>query len=163
MLKISKLVIVTLFITLSNLCMYAQQAMVTSGGDQNGTGGSIAYSIGQPEYTNYTSDDGSISLGVQQPLIVIVGIEEPKITFAIDVFPNPATTSVHVNIDEFAIVSRGKYEYTLFGEDGKVLLHNTITGLSTDVSMIDFASGMYILQINQNNSEIKSFKIFKTN
>lgn len=58
------------FVTFLNLflasLLSAQQGNVTAGGDTKGTGGLMSYSIGQTEYLYYSSEQGSISLGLQQ-------------------------------------------------------------------------------------------------
>jgi hypothetical protein len=47
----------------------AQQGNVAAGGDATGTGGTMSYSIGQTDYLMYSSTQGSLSLGLQQPLL----------------------------------------------------------------------------------------------
>ncbi len=47
----------------------AQQGNVAAGGDATGTGGTMSYSIGQTDYLMYSSAQGSLSLGLQQPFL----------------------------------------------------------------------------------------------
>ena len=47
--------------------MLAQQGQICSGGDHSGSGGSVAFSIGQPVYSFYSGTYGRIAEGVQQP------------------------------------------------------------------------------------------------
>ena len=79
---------------LGSMGIHAQSAVSASGGNATGSGGSVAYTIGQVTYTNFSGESGSISLGVQQPnLILTVGTQELDITLSASVFPNPASTS----------------------------------------------------------------------
>lgn len=70
-----------LLIFLANSSM-AQQGNVAAGGDATGTGGSMSYSIGQVDYLMYSSEQGSLSLGLQQPCIFTIPpvYEIPDIT-----------------------------------------------------------------------------------
>ncbi len=52
----------------------AQQGNVAAGGDAIGAGGSMSYSIGQTDYLIYSSDQGSMSLGLQQSWPEILSI-----------------------------------------------------------------------------------------
>ena len=44
----------------------AQQGSVATGGEATGTGGTLSYSVGQTDYLMFSSDQGSLSLGLQQ-------------------------------------------------------------------------------------------------
>ena len=44
----------------------AQTSSNAAGGDATGTGGSVAYSLGQPFYITYTGSNSSVAQGVQQ-------------------------------------------------------------------------------------------------
>jgi len=47
--------------------IYSQQGNLAAGGDATGAGGSMGYSIGQVDYLMYSSDQGNLSFGLQQP------------------------------------------------------------------------------------------------
>jgi len=67
------------------LCLFlavkisAQQGNVAAGGNATGTGGSMSYSIGQTDYLMYSSAQGSLNFGLQQPWLII----EPPLTLEI--------------------------------------------------------------------------------
>ena len=44
----------------------AQQAITATGGNASGSGGTIAYSVGQIVYTTYTGATGSVAQGVRR-------------------------------------------------------------------------------------------------
>lgn len=64
----SLVVTIIVFITVINNCAVAQQALLTGGGDAIGSSGTVNYSIGQIDYSNFNSTSGVINQGVQQPL-----------------------------------------------------------------------------------------------
>src|SRR4051812_24684121 len=61
----------------------AQSAIVASGGSAINTDGSVAYSIGQLDYISIISPYGSVSQGVQQP---VVSIALPIALFGLQVY-----------------------------------------------------------------------------
>ena len=58
--------ITTFLLSVSLGALQAQQAVLTSGGDATGTGGSAGYSIGQTVYSTTSGANGSVAHGVQQ-------------------------------------------------------------------------------------------------
>lgn len=60
------LAIVCLMVLTITPVVNAQQGNVSAGGDMSGTGGSMSFSVGQTDYLHYTSEEGSISFGLQQ-------------------------------------------------------------------------------------------------
>src|SRR6187397_135960 len=81
--------------------LHAQSAVSAAGGDFTGTGGSVAYTIGQVTYTNFGGESGNVSLGVQQPnLFLTVGTSDLDITLSASVFPNPANTSTSLRLED---------------------------------------------------------------
>ena len=49
-------------------CIYAQETLPVSGGTSQGSGGTIAYTIGQTIYTNSSAASGSLHQGIQQSI-----------------------------------------------------------------------------------------------
>ena len=79
------------------LCFYitsvnAQQLTTSSGGDASGSGGTVAFSIGQLVYKTNTSSLGSVAQGVEQPyeISIVSGIENKnKVNLNLVAYPNP--------------------------------------------------------------------------
>ncbi|MEP6793450.1 MAG: T9SS type A sorting domain-containing protein [Saprospiraceae bacterium] len=156
---------ITLFNALSTLQVQSQQALLTSGKDANGVGGSVAYSIGQTDYVNFSSDSGKISLGVQQPLVVMmVGIEDPKTNTEVSVFPNPVSISIHLKLEVASTtIAKENPSFTLYDINGKIVLRQKIKEVLTIIPMEQYGSGMYLLRVTVNKGEVRTFKLFKTN
>lgn len=157
---------ISLFMLLSAAAeIQAQTAVTASGGNATGTGGSVAYSIGQVTYTNFEGESGSINLGVQQPnLFLTVGTLELDITLSASVFPNPASTSTSLKLeDESASPIADDLTMNLYDFNGKLVLQQVIHSVITTIPMDHLSNGVYVLQVNRRNIEIKTFKVFKTN
>jgi hypothetical protein len=139
--------------------VYAQQATTASGGDASGSGGSVAYSIGQIVYTTNTSSSGSVAQGVQQPyeISIITGLLETDIKLNLSAYPNPTTNYLMLQIDNFD----KDLSYQLFDISGKLLESNTVAANSTTINMEQMQTGSYFLKVTQNNTLVKTFKIIK--
>lgn len=155
---------IALLVMISGLS--AQQAILTSGADASGSGGIVSYSIGQVAYTHFGGENGHISLGVQQPHVVImVDTDDPGLNVSANLFPNPVSDAVHLEMDphDFSTIGAGKLAYTLYDIDGKTwrtgILHSPVTIIPVE----DLGNALYIIRITHGEVVIKTFKIFKTN
>jgi hypothetical protein len=139
--------------------VYAQQATTASGGDASGSGGSVAYSVGQIVYTTNTSSSGSVTQGVQQPyeISITIGLLETDIKLNLSAYPNPTTNYLMLQIDNFD----KDLSYQLFDISGKLLESNTVAANSTTINMEQMQTGTYLLKVTQNNKLVKTFKIIK--
>jgi hypothetical protein len=140
----------------------AQETIAASGSNANGSGGTASYTVGQIVYGSSTDSKGSITEGVQQPfeIFVVTGIEQSKgVTLECSVYPNPTTNSLILKADENIL--KEKCVITLFDINGKLLKKKEIESYETTIDMSSYLPATYFLKINQNNIEIKTFKIVK--
>ena len=156
---------VFVFVFLAICGLQAQSDVVPAGGDASGAGGSVAYSVGQVAYTNITGEAGSINLGVQQPnLFLMVGTNEAAITIDAIAYPNPVNDFVNLELgDQLTLNGIDHLSYGLYDINGKLILQKDITTNATPISMENLSNAIYFLRVIHNNTEIKTFKIFKTN
>jgi len=143
----------------------AQNALGPAGGDTSGSGGTIAYSIGQVAYTSIEGETGNINQGVQQPYdIITVSTGEPEIAFSATLFPNPATTAIQLNLDQDIFNSAsGTFTFWLYDPQGRLMQHQEITSATTIVAINELSGSVYFLRITLNENTVKTFRIFKTN
>ena len=145
---------------LSIIYLQAQDAVVSTGGDASGSGGTAAYSVGQVIYTTNTSSSGTISEGVQQAYeIYSVGIIETKLNFSLLIFPNPTNNNITLQIQDY---NNEKLTYHLFDVQGKLLINKAIISNQTQINMSDLPSATYFINVvSQENKKVQSFKIIK--
>lgn len=138
----------------------AQQAPNTSGGDASGSGGSVAYTVGQVGYNTQTGTTGSVAQGVQQPfeISIVLGIEENQISLNMQAYPNPTSNYLTLNIGDF---DRTNLSFQLFDITGKLIETNKITKSIETIRMENLSSGSYFLKVTRNNKEVKTFKLIK--
>jgi hypothetical protein len=138
----------------------AQESTNASGGDVIGSGGSVAYSIGQVVYTTNTGGSGSVAQGVQHAYeIFTVGIKETELNISLTAFPNPTTENLTLQISDY---NNAKLSYQLFDMKGKQLGNGQIVAHQTQINMNGLPSATYFLNVvNQENKKFQSFKIIK--
>jgi len=138
----------------------AQQAIVPIGGDAIGASGQISYSIGQIAYTTYEGSTGSVSQGVQQPfeISVITETNESAAEVLCTSYPNPTSEGLylHIKAEPFS-----EFHFQLVGLTGKLLHSGVIHEEVTYIDMKSLSAGIYVLRIQSNHTNIKTFKIVK--
>lgn len=139
----------------------AQESTNASGGDATGTGGTASYSVGQVVYTTNTGSTGSVAQGVQHAYeIFTVGIKETELNILLTAFPNPTTENLTLQISDY---NNEKLSYQLFDMQGKQLSNGQIVAQQTQINMNSLPPATYFVNIvNQENKQVQSFKIIKT-
>ena len=138
----------------------AQQATTASGGDASGSGGTVAYSVGQVVYTSNTDASGTVCQGVQQAYeIFTVGIKETKLNISLSVFPNPTSANLTLQISDY---NNEKLSYQLFDMQGKLLNNGQVTAQQTQINTTSLPPATYFINVvDQENKNVQSFKIIK--
>ena len=154
-----RIIFVSVFFVMSGVIAFSQSAIVPMGGDMEGSGVTISYTIGQIA-VQYNNEGGVIiSEGVQQPYeIQTIGIDNyPSITLNAMVYPNPTTSNLQLAI------SNEEYEgeVKVFDTNGKYLYSKKIEGNKTEIPMSDLATGTYFVNVLNGTQILKSFKVVK--
>jgi hypothetical protein len=137
----------------------SHQVLSATGGDATGSGGSVAYSVGQIVYTTSTGTTGSLAQGVEQAYeISSVGIKETALNISLSIFPNPTSDYLTLKVEDY---NNEALSYSLLDEQGKLVLKEQITNQVTQVAMSNLARGAYFINVLQENKKIQTFKIIK--
>lgn len=154
--KFTSLILLVAAFTAPNLS--AQQTITSSGGEASGIGGSASYSTGLVSYTAIKGT-GIISEGVQQPYeIQVLGNNDNKISLNITVYPNPTISFLTLRVE---LATRDNIRYELFDLNGRVLRRENISDINTLISMETYPVATYLLKVNSDQIELKTFKIIK--
>ena len=146
-------------LSLSVNAQTAHQVLSATGGDATGSGGTVAYSIGQIVYSTNTGTTGSVAQGVEQAYeIYSVGIIETALNISLSVFPNPTSDFLTLKVQYY---NNEALSYNLLDEQGKLVLNEQIITQDTQVAMSTLARGAYFINIVQANKKIQTFKIIK--
>ena len=138
----------------------AQQSAVSVGGEASGIAGSLSYSVGQIDFTTNTGPNGYVSQGVQQTyeINVVQGIEEEQINLDVQVYPNPTTSNLMLNVGEHELTN---LEFQVLDMLGKVIENKKITSSIETIEMDNLPDATYFLTVIDNEQAIKTFKIIK--
>lgn len=150
-----------LFLGLGLTGLQAQESVNAIGGNASGSGGTVAYSVGQVVYTTNTGTNGSVAQGVQQPfkISVVTGIEEAKgVNLSVLAYPNPTTDYLTLEVKDFELST---LHFQLFEMNGKLLQSEKITGNQTSIVMSNLLPATYFVKVIKDNKEVKTFKIIK--
>ena len=157
--KNNTLLILSFLFSFSMKAQTSHQVLSATGGDATGTGGSVAYSVGQIVYTTSTGTTGSVAQGVEQAYeIYSVGIKETALNISLSVFPNPTSDFLTLKVEDY---NDETLSFDLLDEQGKLILSEQITNQETQVAMSTLARGSYFINIVQANKKIQTFKIIK--
>jgi hypothetical protein len=154
---IKKITLIALF---ASFTMHSQQAVDASGGGTRGSGGSTSYSVGLIIYTTQTSSSGSISQGAQQSyeIFTLSNADLSSVSLTATSYPNPTSDYVVLTIHDGGPVG---LSYGLYDVQGKPIFRDIISSKDTQIDMHSLSAGTYLLNINENNQKLKSFKIIK--
>ncbi|SDH69117.1 Por secretion system C-terminal sorting domain-containing protein [Flavobacterium omnivorum] len=156
-----KIKIVVLFLLgFGLLTAQAQQAITATGGDASGSGGTVAYSVGQIVYTTNTGTNGSVAQGVQQSYIIsiVLGIEDNATKLELTAYPNPTTNFLTLNVGNAELST---LRFQLYDISGKLIESRKIISSTETIGMENLPSAIYFLKVANNNQEVKTFKIIK--
>jgi hypothetical protein len=142
------------------LTAQAQQAITACGGDASGSGGIVAYSLGQIVYTTNTGTTGSVAQGVQQPyeISIVLGIDNHSINLELTAYPNPTTNYLTLNVGTAELSTMNFHLYDI---GGKLIESRKIISSSETITMENSPTTTYFLKVTNNNKEVKIFKIIK--
>ena len=142
------------------LTAQAQQATIATGGDAAGSGGKVAYSVGQIVYATNTGTTGSVAQGVQQAyeISIVLGINNHSINLELAAYPNPTTNYLKLNVGKAELST---LNFQLYDISGKLIENRKIISSSETIAMENLPNGIYFLKITNNNNEVKTFKIIK--
>jgi hypothetical protein len=151
---------ITLIAFFASFTLHAQQTVDASGGDATGSGGSSSYSVGQIVYTTHTGSNGSVSQGVQQSfeIFTLSNAALSTVSLTATTYPNPTSDYVVLAISDANLPD---LSYALYDIQGRAVTKGQATQSKTQIDMQSLATGTYVLKVNQNNQELKTFKIIK--
>ena len=157
--KNNTLLILSFLFSFSLNAQTSHQVLSATGGDASGSGGTVAYSVGQIVYTTNTGTTGSVAQGVEQAYeISSVGIKETALNISLSIFPNPTSDFLTIKVEDY---NNEDLSYSLIDEQGKLVLNEQITNQDTQVAMSTLARGAYFINVLQANKKIQTFKIIK--
>ena len=152
--------IIAIWLLFTSSIVYSQETATTAGGEATGAGGSSSYTIGQVVYTTNSANNGSLAQGVQQAYEIStpVGIEVTEINLELVAYPNPTNSLLTLNIGNY---NNEKLIYQLYDIQGMLLDSKQLVNSSTTINAQKLSVGTYLLNVLDNNTLIKTFRIIR--
>jgi hypothetical protein len=151
---------IVIAILLFTVNTFSQEAPTAAGGDAIGTGGSMAFSVGQVIYTTKNNPSFTITQGVQQPYEIFpVGILKADANFKLSAYPNPTYDNLLLEIES---LKQEQALYRLTDVNGRLILSGVVAGNITSIPMSMLAAATYFLHVEQQKTVLQTFRIVKT-
>lgn len=135
-----------------------QSAITAGGGDGTGTGGSVAFSLGQVACSEANGNGGFIQEGVQQAY-ELSPVEVPEALAAIELsfFPNPTSGQLTIQLHSFA----ENTSISIFDVSGSLVHALPLTSPITRVDASGWPSGIYFIELTTVNLLRSRYKLVK--
>ncbi|WP_099765232.1 T9SS type A sorting domain-containing protein [Chryseobacterium sp. 52] len=145
--------------TFSVSLLNAQSAVLATGTNASGSNGSVSYSVGQTTYL-YKGVNSQVLEGVQQPyeITTLSAHETVSKQEGILLYPNPFRDYLYI---DFTSSPYKGSEYQLYDAQGKLIKKDVISQSKSELNLSSLPSAVYIIRINQNGENLKTFKVIK--
>ncbi|WP_343748269.1 T9SS type A sorting domain-containing protein [Fluviicola sp.] len=141
------------------LQLQAQEAVLSSGSDAFGNGGSASYSVGQIDF-HVNGSNNEVIEGVQQPYEIFslsVGNFD-DLGNNISLYPNPVDNLLFVDVDSEL---PNNVSFVLYDTQGNQLNTGVFDQNNKEFNLSALPASVYFLDILVTNKRCKSFKIIK--
>jgi len=138
--------------------LYAQKAILASGGNISSRTGSVCYSVGQMIYNRRTNVNVArsvkkVDFSIEPSLNKVKGIN-----ISCSIYPNPTSNYFSLKIENF---EKENFTYQLVDLNGKLFESKKVENNETIIDIIKLFPAIYFLKVIQKNVGIKTFKIIK--
>ncbi len=93
-----------------------------------------------------------------------VSIEEMEIDSKISIYPNPTTAVTNLAIEDETLIQAieaQKLTYHIFDFSGRTIAQDLVKNSHSEISLLNLKSGLYYLQIKQEQQVVKTLKVIK--
>lgn len=135
------------------------QIIAASGDEFKSSDISLSWTLGETITKTNSNSSNMLTQGFHQTKIIITSIDDlPELKFAVTAFPNPTSDFVFLKIE---IQDVKNLQYQLTDSKGTTLIRKKISSSTEEIDVHNFSSGIYLLEVFENKSILKTFKILK--
>lgn len=163
-------IVILFFLSFTNYSQNTQanttnimETIISAGNNATGNSGSVTYSIGQIFYTYIGESVYNVAQGIQhQEGQQAINTPDNNIEANIEilVFPNPTTDFVNLSMEGLELENQ-QLTYQLYDIQGRLLKQSQIDQTKTQINLSGLSPSVYILRVNVNDKDLKTFKIIK--
>jgi len=136
--------------------------LATSGAHYSGTNTELSWTIGEVIVETVTGSDNIVTQGFHQPLVEVTTVEESWPSYLkVNVFPNPVTEKITVNIENNTL----ELQAIIYDMTGRQLISEEIGHSQNyiEFNVDDLANSIYLLNIHSKDKKYNAtYKIQKT-
>ena len=141
------------------LSAYSQESITSAGGDGSGSGGTVAYTVGQIAFTYKSDTTGNVSEGVQQSHETFtVGVYQYQPSFTTSAYPNPVSDFITIDLKQY---TEDEINFQLVDIVGNVIQQQPLTETQTHIDLSPYTTGIYFIKVIKNARETTITKIIK--
>lgn len=156
--------ILIIILVFAGFTLYGQQIssdVIVSSGDNftSSSGISLSFSIGESVTETFSGSTVTLSQGFQQGYYEVIPLSiNETIQVDMNVFPLPASDYITIELGEIG----EKYFAEIYDINGRTVLSEELTSESTNLNLMNFSTGTYILVVTDNKKNtLKSMQIIK--
>jgi hypothetical protein len=146
-----------LFSLLATGIVSAQEVVSTQGDSYSNTSGSIDFTLGEVIIVTGTDGTNDITQGFHQTNWNFLGVEDFAPNYEAIIYPNPTEDVLNIRTSTFENVT-----YTLYDAQGKLVMQDILSAVQTPIQVSQLAPGSYLLTLNNQTQNLKTFKLVKT-
>ena len=146
-----------LFSLITAITVSAQEVVSTQGESYSNASANIDFTIGEVVINTGTDGTNDITQGFHQTNWNFLGVEDHAPNYEATIFPNPTEDVLNIKTRTFENVN-----YALYDAHGKLVMQDILFAEQTSIQVSQLAPGSYLLTLNNQTQNLKTFKLVKT-
>ena len=146
-----------LFSLITAITVSAQEVVSTQGESYSNASANIDFTIGEVVINTGTDGTNDITQGFHQTNWNFLGVEDHAPNYEATIFPNPTEDVLNIKTRTFENVN-----YALYDAHGKLVMQDILSAEQTSIQVSQLAPGSYLLTLNNQTQNLKTFKLVKT-
>jgi hypothetical protein len=157
--------LLTLILALLGFALPAQdlapEVVSSSGGYDTGAGASLSWTLGEISTETYSAGTAILTQGFHQTTLGPNAVTEREIDLELLLFPNPASETIFLRLDEEAVLPLRLH---ISNSEGKVIWAGNLANAEGAIQLSGYPSGLYVLSLwSQDGGLMGAVKFLKSN
>jgi hypothetical protein len=145
-----------LFSFFASLAVSAQEVVSTQGESYSNASANIDFTIGEVIIATGTDGTNVLTQGFHQTNWNFLGVEDFAPNYEATIFPNPTEDVLNIRTSTFENVT-----YTLYDAQGRLVMQDILSAEQTPIQVSQLAPGSYLLTLNNETQNLKTFQLIK--
>jgi hypothetical protein len=149
------------YLVVATIAAGAQTSFNATGGNAQGSVGTISFSSGQVFFSVSEGANGSLTAGIQQPYDISTAVSAPEFDDtkqSVSIYPNPITHYLTVKLEGFKDET---LSCILLDQSARLLQKIRLNSDQTVIDMSKLKPATYFLFVTDGRINLKTFRIIK--